>query len=147
MKWVLANSNQHQQVYELWNNEEKLMAFSHHVIRGTIRIVSDDPRVFQLRKEGFLKNRTVLLNEYGIKLATLFEETETQNGLIEMEQKKFRYSIHNRLYKEVFIYAGEEKTPLFSCDLPSTLNHHRALLLVLCWFNLQPQKKGLLQPA
>src|SRR5207244_6456076 len=104
MKWVLISSNSRQQVYELWNNEEKLIAFSYHVIHGTIRIISDEPRVFLLRKEGFLKNKTVLLNEYGIKMAVLIEETETNSGLIEVDENKLHFSIYNRLYIEVSIY-------------------------------------------
>jgi len=147
MKWVLKSSNLRQQVYELWDNEEKLIAFSYHVVHGTIRIVSDEPRVFLLRKEGFLKNRTVLLNEYGIKMATLIEETETQIGLIEIDQKKLKYSIHKGLLKEVFIYADDSEKPFITCDLPSTLSNYMAQLLVLCWYKQQPQKKVLLQSA
>ena len=147
MKWVLISSNSRQQVYELWNNEEKLIAFSYHVVHGTIRIISDEPRVFLLRKEGFLKNRTVLLNEYGIKMATLFEETETHTGIIEADEKKFKYSIHKGLLKEVFIYAGDSEKPFITCDLPSALSNYTALLLILSWYKLQPQKKKLLQSA
>jgi hypothetical protein len=147
MKWVQISSNSSHQVYELWNNEEKLIAFSYHVVHGTIRIVSDEPRVFLLRKEGFLKNRTVLLNEYGFKMASLFEETETSSGHIEIDEKKFRFSIHNRLYKEVFIFSADSEKPFITCDLPPALNNYKALLLVLCWYKFQPQKKQLLQSA
>jgi hypothetical protein len=147
MKWVQITSNANHKGYELWDNEEKLIAFSYHVVHGTIRIVSDEPRVFLLRKEGFLKNRTVLLNEYGFKMAALFEETEAQSGQIEIEEKKFKYSIHKGLLKEVFIYAADAERPFIVCDLPSALNNYIALLLVLCWFKMQHQKKELLQSA
>lgn len=147
MKWVQISSNSSHQVYELWDNKEKLIAFNYHVVHGTIRIVSDEPRVFLLRKEGFLKNRTVLLNEYGFKMATLFEETEAQSGQIEIDEKKFRFSIHNRLYKEVFIFSYDSDKPFITCDLPSALNNYKALLLVLCWFRSQHHKKELLQSA
>src|SRR5213592_4079230 len=116
MKWVLISSNPRQQIYELWNNEKKLLVFTYHVIHGTIRIISEEPRVFLLRKEGFLKNRTVLMNEYGIKIATLTEETESQTGSIEIDEKKLHYSIHNRLYKEVFIYSADSEKLLITCD-------------------------------
>jgi len=147
MKWVQISSNSRQQVYELWDNEEKILAFSYEVEKGTIRILSGEPRIFFLRKQGFLKNRTVLLNEYGIKMATLFEETETHSGQIEVDQKKFKFSIHKGLLKEVFVYATDTEKPFITCDLPSTLNNYIAQLLVLCWYKLQPQKKQLLQSA
>lgn len=147
MKWVLVSSDHHQQVFELWDKDEKLFACSYHREHGTIRIISDEPRVFQLRKEGFLKTRTALLNEYGIKMVSIVEESDLQIGLIEADRKKFKYSIHNRIYKEVFIYEGENETPFITCDLPSHLNNYRVLLLLLCWYKLQPQKKEILQTA
>jgi len=147
MKWVQISSDSSHQVYELWDNEEKQLAFSYHVAHGTIRILSDEPRVFQLHKKGFLKNRTRLLNEYGIKMATLVEDIEASSGHIEMDDKKFRFSIHNRLYKEVFIYSDDSEKAFITCDLPSALNNYKTLLLVLCWYKLQHQKKELLQSA
>ena len=148
MKWIQVSSHHHQQhIYELWNNEEKLVAFSFHSGHGTIRVLSDHPRVFQLRKEGFLRNRTALLNEYGIKIAAIVEETDLQIGSIEIEEKKFKYAIHNRLYKDVFIYEGENETPFVTCELPAALHNYKALLLLLCWYKLQPQNKKQLQSA
>jgi hypothetical protein len=148
MKWVQANSNNHRlHIYELRAGEEKLVAFSYQPGNGTIRIASDHRRVFQLRKEGFRKNRTALLNEYGVRIASIVEETDIQTGSIDIEEKKFRWAIHNRLNKDVFIYEGDNEAPIVVCELPPVLTNHKALLLVLCWYKLQPQKQTLLQTA
>ena len=147
MKWVQISSNSSHQVYELWDNEEKQLAFSYHVGHGTIRILSTEPRVFQLHKKGFLKNRIQLLNEYGIKMAALIEEGDPGSGQIEIDEKKLRFSIHNRLYKEAFIFSDESDKPSITCDLPATLNSYKVLLLVLCWYKMQHQKKESLQSA
>ena len=147
MKWVQISSNSSHQVYELWDNDEKQLAFSYHVAHGTVRILSTEPRVFQLHKKGFLKNRIQLLNEYGIKMATLVEDVDTGSGHIEVEEKKFRFSIHNRLYKEAFIFSDDSDKPFITCELPLTLHNYKVLLLVLCWHKMQHQKKKLLQPA
>jgi len=144
MKWTLVSSNGHYEIYELWDNKEKLLAFSYHVVHGTARIFSDEPRVFILRKEGFLKTKTALLNEYGIKMAILTEETDTHSGLIEMDRKKLTFFIHNH---EVLIYSAESEKPVIVCDLPVSLSNYMAQILLLCWYKLQPQKTGLLQTA
>jgi hypothetical protein len=145
MKWILANATARQHINELWDEGEKLLSFSQQLAHGTIRTLSKNPRVFLLRKQGFKKNKTVLLNEYGIKIATLTEENPMRLGTIEIEEKKLVFSIQNHLHKTALISDAITEKPLMSCELPS--NSYIAQLLLLCWYQFEILKKTLLEPV
>ncbi len=69
MKWLLKSNNPRQETYELRNAREPLLTLIYHPVSGTLRISAhDEKRVFLIGREGFLRRRTVLRNEYGIRM-------------------------------------------------------------------------------
>jgi len=64
MKWQIASSTAKQEIYELWHKEKRLLTLEFHPATNSARIeYAGEKRVFLVRKEGFLKNKTVLCNE------------------------------------------------------------------------------------
>ena len=106
---------------------------------GSLRITTDgEKRVFLVGREGFLRHRTVLRNEYGIKIGQLSNEnSQDTTGVIELDKRRFSYSIEN-LHRELVIQ--QNGGTLASCELPGTpqkkfyAENHDILILALCWY-------------
>ena len=142
MKWLSVSNNSPQEIYELWNNEEKLLTLSFQPGSGSLRITtSQEKRVFIIRKEGFLRNRRVLRNEYGVRMGQLNHETNQDNlGTIEFNNEKFNYSIQPGVVPELTIYKQTE--PVFISGLPQAQTfggtNHDILILVQSWYLFTP---------
>jgi len=134
MKWLLINSSLRQEIYELWNSDEKLLTIYSHPDKGTLRIATDDEkRVFLIGKEGFLRSRTVLRNEYGIRMGQLtYDGIEENLGHIEVYDEELTYKIQNGSPAEAIIYKNGES--LLTCELPAVAKAHDLLILALCWY-------------
>src|SRR5262245_49464609 len=106
MKWQLANLNDKQEVYELWHNDKKLLHLDFHPFTNSARIqYADEKRVFLIRKEGFLRNKTVLRNEYGMRIGKMeHDKTHSMIGSIELNDEKFFYTVRNNPLSELIIY-------------------------------------------
>jgi hypothetical protein len=74
-----------------------------------------EKRVFLIRKEGFLRNKTVLRNEYGIKIGELGHE-HMQN-FIDLNNERFFYTIHNNPLAELVIYKESKINRLWFAAL------------------------------
>lgn len=154
MKWESVASTLGHSVYALWNNGRKLVTlvfnFSSHAVRIEF---GDERRVFFIRKEGFLKNRTVLRNEYGFRIG--YAGSENNEDFIVLENERFFYSIDNKENPSVTIYKESIDQPLAVCALAieksTSLNAfskdklvrddaHYSLLLTLCWYLFHPAK-------
>ena len=142
MKWQIAKSTLKQEVYELWNDEKKLLTLEFHPNTNSARIeYADEKRVFLVRKEGFLKNRTVLCNEYGIRLGYLVHDNK--ENYIQLNNEKFLFDINKNPLTELIIYKETKDHPLVVCQfdvkghtLPANLSS--SLLLALCWYMFLP---------
>lgn len=151
MKWESSNSSTDQQEYILWHQDKKLLTLNFHPATNAVRIESaKEKRVFQIRKEGFLKNRTVIRNEYGVLMGQLGNENKEQ--YIEMEHEKFFYFTRKRQQSEIVIYKESKDDPFIVCSLNidstnlsknKTLpaNLESGLLLSLCWYLMMPKVK------
>jgi hypothetical protein len=156
MKWEIAVSTPNKEVYELWHKDKKLLSIDFHPFTNSARIeYAAEKRVFLIRKEGFLRNKTVLCNEYGVRLGQmLFENKE---NIIELNKERFTYSIQNNPSPELIIYKESKDRPLVVCGLnihnndlgSSHAKKDRALpasvqsslLLALCWYMFLPVAK------
>jgi hypothetical protein len=155
MKWQIVLSTPRQEVYVLSNKERKLLTLDFHPTTNSARIeYADEKRVFLVRKEGFLKNKTVLCNEYGIRLGQLVHENK--ENFIELNNERFYYDIQDNPRAEVVIYKESKKNPLVVCELNINkanislettkdkilpVNALSSLLLALCWYILLPVAK------
>ena len=134
MKWLLVSSSLRQEIYELWSSDEKLLTIYSHPDKGTLRIATDDAkRVFLIGKEGFLRSRTVLRNEYGVRMGQLiYDGIQENQGSLLVYEEEFYYQIANSSPRETAIYKGSEI--IVTCELPAVAKDHDLLILALCWY-------------
>lgn len=155
MKWVNVNNSISGDHYELWNKELKLLDL-HISSRTRIARVESatDKRLFFVEKRGFLHAKTVIRNEYGIKLGELF--TESNESFIQLDGFRYVYRFPQSANDPLIIYNESRTIPVLSCDLsqvfqkiPGILERpasfhdssYPALLMALCW-NLQKTTVG-----
>lgn len=146
MKWETVTSSIEESVFALWNNGKKLVTLVFHPASSAARIeYEDERRVFLIRQEGLLKNKTVLCNEYGIRMG--HARSENNRHFIELDQERFFYNADQKSEDGVTIYKEFKTEPFAICALPF-LNNNAAhkpiwdkakygLLMTLCWYLLQ----------
>lgn len=140
MKWLSISSDTRQKVYELRTKKEKLLTLTFHPGTGTIRIsTNDEKRVFLVGLEGFLRNKTVLRNEYGIRIGQLHHEgNQESHGTIEISDEPYQYILQENLPLKAAIYKNNEM--LVVCELPDILkisqnrSEYEMLILALSWY-------------
>jgi hypothetical protein len=155
MKWESVTSTLGYSVYALWNNGRKLVTLVFNFSSNAARIeYADEKRVFLVRKEGFLKNKTVLRDEYGMRIGYI--GSENNEDYIVLNDERYFYSVENKDEPSVTIYKESKDHPLaiFEMGLEKGLSAnapnkgkfirddaHYSLLMTLCWYLFQPAKK------
>ncbi|HET9824515.1 MAG TPA: hypothetical protein VFP87_04240 [Chitinophagaceae bacterium] len=134
MKWLRVSSNSRHENYELWNSDEKLLTVNYYSEKGSIRInTHHEKRVFLIGKQGFLRSRIVLRNEYGIRMGQLtYDGNQDNRGSIELSDEHFTYLIQDGSSFGAAIYNNSEM--LLTCELPPASANHDMLILTLCWY-------------
>ena len=155
MRWENLSSTSNQEVYQLWHKDKQVLTLTLHPFSNTARVESAaEKRVFLIRKEGFLRNKVVLRNEYGIKIGELGLEKNKEN-FIDVNNERFYYSIGNNPLTELILYKETKEQPLIVCglnvDKGNTAVHfkknkteetpHPELLMALCWYMFLPVAK------
>lgn len=141
MKWFSISSEARQKTYELRAENEKILTLVYHSDPGTIRIsANDEKRVFFVGREGFLRSRTVLRNEYGIRMGQVAQENtqDDNHGTIELSGEEFVYRIQGDGPFDVIITKNGEM--IAECELPETSKsisgngNYDILILTLGWW-------------
>jgi hypothetical protein len=152
MKWHSTNKDSHQEVYELWDAKEKLLVLAYHPDSATLRISADnEKRVFLIGRKGFLRRRTVLRNEYGVRMGQLIDDTNlAKQGTIEIYKDGFTYVLQNDNKPKASIYRNAEM--IIECELPDvskniSSDNHDLLMLTLCWYISTSVKKQVIEYA
>jgi hypothetical protein len=149
MKWLKIKTETENEAYELWDDNVKSLTLSitsPMTSPGFAKIqCSDTRRTFMIERKGVFRTRIILRNEYGTKLGqVIFEGNRNDEGFIEMDGQRLRYTIHNQPTPEIVIYHNSHE-PILMCDLigitgssfnvpkSSPENIYPALILALCW--------------
>lgn len=155
MRWENVSSTSNQEVYQLWHKDKQVLTLTLHPFSNTARVESAaEKRVFLIRKEGFLRNKVVLRNEYGIKIGELGLEKNKEN-FIDVNNERFYYSISNNPLAELVLYKETKEQPLIVCGLnvdkgnpaihfkkdKTATAPHPELLMALCWYMFLPVAK------
>jgi hypothetical protein len=147
MKWIKNTTLAAHDIYELRNNDEKLLSLDLHPFTNSARIqYASEKRVFLIRKEGFLRNKTVLCTEYGIRLGhVVFDNKEK---FIELNNERFYYDIRKTPAAEMLIYTESKAQTLIACEMDWSIDDpkkesalHSCLLLALVWYLFLPAVK------
>lgn len=144
MQWETSQSQSGQKEYILWHKNDKVLTLHFHPATNAARVESArEKRVFQIRKEGFLKSKTVMRNEYGVLIGQV--RHENKENTIEMENERFFYFTRKRQLSEIIVYKESKEEPVAVCTLNiEALNFSKdnslpgklesGLLLSLCWY-------------
>jgi hypothetical protein len=149
MKWEAVASTIGYPVYALWNNGKKLVTLVFNPSSSAARIeYGDEKRVFLIRKEGFLKNRTVLRNEYGVHIG--HTGSENNEDFVVLDNERYFYSVNNNSREPALtIYKEDKQHPVAVCELAVEAKDMQIdlagktkikdeakhnLLLTLCWY-------------
>jgi hypothetical protein len=160
MKWVSVNNSSSSQHYELWDGEKKVVSLSISNQTKISRIeCATDKRLFFIEKKGFLHSKTVINNEYGIRLGELIGENwEANEGMIELDGRKYWYTISDHDEAELVIYNESKSKALATCSLSSVCyevaavankskslhdTKYPSLLMGLCWYLLKSKSVSL----
>lgn len=156
MNWLEAPTKQGFAVYELWDDENKLMTFEFNQFSQTAKIVClNSRRVFRIEKEGFLRNKTIFKNEYGVKIGELLDDGWFSNeGTIVLHDEKFHFNSNAKQAQKIFIYQKVANQPLIVCDIDkrreevnfnfikhAEADKHSTLLMALLWYLFLPVVK------
>lgn len=161
MRWEFASADANHEVYNLFKDDKKILTLVINPFSHTARVeCNNEKRVFQLRKEGFLRNKTVLRNEYGIKVGELGQENK--ENFIDVNDERFFYAISNDPLSKLVLYKDSKEKPIISCSLDSKEGNgavkfkkskglseasHPGLLMALCWYMFLPVAKEVVEFA
>jgi hypothetical protein len=151
MNWETVTSGLGHKVYALWSNGRKLLTLAFNSTSNFAKIECEgEKRAFMIRYEGFLKNKVVMRNEYGVHIGHVSTENAgaEREYLIDFSDEKLRYTITEDKEPRVIIYKESVENPLAVCELkldndksilpsvkPSATQ--QSLLLTLCWYLFQ----------
>jgi hypothetical protein len=152
MKWELASASSGNEVYSLYKEDKKVLTVTINPFSHTARVDCEkQKRVFLIRKEGLLRNKTVIRSEYGIKIGELGQENG--KAYIDVNDERVFYTTKNNPLAELVLYKGSPSEPLVSCGLKTeddkagisfkkesslSSTSHPGLLMGLCWYMFLP---------
>lgn len=155
MRWEMTTSANGNEVYHLYKLDKKILTLSYNPFSGAARVHCDnEKRVFLISKEGVRRPKTVLLNEYGVKIGEL--GTEDSESFIDVNGERFYYKMQNNPLAELVLYKESKNQPFVTCSLGASngtaeVNFtkdkilssapHPGLLMALCWYMFLPVAK------
>ncbi len=154
MRWETVTSTSNNEVYHLYKDDKKILTLAFNPFSNSARVECEkQKRVFLVRKEGFLRNKIVLRNEYGIKIGELGHDKE---NFIDVNEERFYYTIRNNPLAELVLYKESEDRPFVTCGMSTKEGDtavtftkdkklsdttHPGLLMALCWYMFLPVAK------
>ena len=148
MQWENIPSVSGNEVYHLSDNNKQILSLSYHPFSNSARVdYENEKRVFLIRREGFRRNKTIVRNEYGVKVCEL--GTDNGRNFIHVNDERFYYNMHPENGGEIKIYRENETNPMIVCGLNQSngeptieiqndknLVHgiHPGLLIALCLY-------------
>lgn len=156
MRWESVSASSANEIYHLYKGDDKLLTVTLNPFTNTARVeCASQKRIFQIRKEGFLRNKTVLRSEYGIKIGELGHDNK--ENFIDVNDERFYYTIHNNPLAELVLYKESIENPFVVCGLNTKEGQpavhfskdsdnlqstsHPGLLMALCWYMFLPVTK------
>jgi hypothetical protein len=151
--WVNAPASLHATVFELRTTDRKLMSLVYNEATHTVKFeATGNRRTFHVEKEGLLKNKTTIFNEYGVMMGYLLPDIFSHtDGKLVLNEDHFHYSISHGSNTTIKLYANGNRRLLFSCSLTQnndttaihfadavTLEQNPGLITVLSWLLFIP---------
>lgn len=152
MKWVSVNNGSSNETFELWEADEKLANISFSGRTRFARMVSRlGKRIFAFEDRGIFSPKKLIRNEYGIRMGKVEElKPGAGKGFVEMDGKRYYFVYNQAESGDLTLYDESMQKNLLTCSFNSITNRIKrtksllldgrfaSLLLVLCWYALQP---------
>ena len=75
-------------------------------------------RVLIIDDEGLLKTKSVLKNEYGVRIGSLnYDNFSDSQGSVDIENIKYRFNVKHGETPELNIYKGSRRNLVYNCQL------------------------------
>ena len=146
MKWVYVNQpSVYIRKYQLTEGDNTKLIIKYNLDQQTVRISSEENhRLFFIDKTGLWHNKTILKNEYGVEIGRLAIDKVHGTGFIEIEGKKYYYTVQNN--SQLVVFEHTVTMPLAVCDMteaPSFASllankysneEYACFLLGICWY-------------
>ena len=146
MKWVYVNQpSAYMRKYQLTEGDDAKLVIKYNLDQHSVRLSSEENhRLFFIDKTGLWHNKTILKNEYGVEIGRLAIDKVHGTGIIEMEGKKYFYTLQNNT--QLVVFEHSVSMPLAVCDMtaaPSfssmtanryTNEEYACFLLGICWY-------------
>jgi hypothetical protein len=155
MKWVSIQSASNNETYHLYKDDKIILTVILNPFSNSARVECEkQKRVFLIRKEGFRRNKTVIRNEYGVKIGELGQENK--ENFIDVNNERFFYTTQNNPLAELVLYKDSKQNPFVTCGLTTkdgnskvqftkdqqlSETSHPGLLMALCWYMFLPVTK------
>jgi hypothetical protein len=155
MRREIATSASGIELYHLYKDDKKILTVRFNSVSNSARVsCNNEKRVFLIGKESTRRPKTVLLNEYGVKIGELGQEDNEY--FIDVNKERFYYAIHNNPIAELVLYKESKDKPLVVCGLKTNdgntsvefkkeqsfpASSHPSLLMAICWYMFLPVVK------
>jgi len=155
MRWDPVYSNSDNEIYHLKNGNKHLLTLSINPFTQSARVeCKEQKRVFLIRKEGFLRNKTILCNEYGIRIGEIGQENN--EDFIDLNNERFFYTFSENENAKLVLYKEAIEQPFVSCGISNqdgnkevdfkndntiAATSYPGLLMALCWYMFLPVSK------
>ena len=149
MKWVLVKHPYTAvQKFQLEDNNVVKAVLKFNQNQQSARInTGKEQKLFFLERSGIWNNKIIFKSGYGIERGKLSFDKNFHAGTVELEHKKFQFTIQDSPKPVLVIYEHHHSTPLVTCQLESDGENlydvvpeerdleqeYASLLLGLCW--------------
>lgn len=108
-----------QQDYLLKEDGKTVLKLRYKKDVHTARVETEkERRVLIIDDEGLLKTKSVLKNEYGIRIGSLnYDNFSDTHGLVDIEKIKYRFIVKKGEVTELNIYKGSRRNLVYNCQL------------------------------
>ena len=110
-----------QQDYLLKEDDKTVLKLCYKKDLHTARVETEkERRVLIIDDEGLLKTKSVLKNEYGVRIGSLnYDNFSDSQGSVDIENIKYRFNVKNGEAPELNIYKGSRRNLVYNCQLVS----------------------------
>ncbi len=144
-----------QQDYLLKEDDKTVLKLCFKKDLHTARVETEkERRVLIIDDEGLLKTKSVLKNEYGVRIGSLnYDNFSDSQGSVDIENIKYRFNVKNGEKPELNIYKGSRRNLVYNCllvsdDLSSRIKGSQtaSLIIAISWY-LFLKEAGKLMPS
>ena len=129
--------------YTLIENDKTILRVRHRRDMNTARVETvNEQRILLIQNEGLLRIKMAIKNEYGVQIGQMFfDNWSDDQGVVQIENIRYRFSINNKSSQELYIYKGTRRNLIYQCNLafePDNESHLKghtsAFIISIAWY-------------